>query len=331
MKQIEFYKQDGLEVLTDILIGMPNETPESHLKTLTDAFDLGFGKIQPYNIRMLPGSQYESAEDRHKYGVKTKFRPIFGAYGKYAGENVFEIEESVRATKDMPEEDLESFKILHWLIYLCWNNGLCKSILRFGKEHGINPALALSKLCHSKNPILDELFSEMKNQSMSEWKETREEAIEYYSQPAHFEAMIKSFVKLNSLWIAQVFQDEKIVSTLISDLVDIIKFAVQDDSDQNVLAELVYIENRLICADLLQNEFRYIFTAKGKVLSYILDDASLSEKDDAEVEIYREREVVAFCHFHLNSGGKKDFSIQNMTRFLELQGNALKNGIKLIT
>lgn len=330
IKQIEFYKQNSFEVLTDILIGMPNETPESHLKTLVEAFDFGFGKIQPYNIRMLPGSQYESVEDRKKYGVKTKFRPIFGAYGTYAGENVFEIEESVRATASMSETDLESFKILHWLIYLCWNCGLCKSILRFGKIHGINPALALNQLYHCQNPILTELFSRMAKQSMDEWCGTKEEAIEYYSQSEYFEAMKKSFVKLNPLWIAQVFQDSKMASTLIFELVNIIKSAVQDDSAQSVLTELVDIETRLVCTDLLQTEFSHIFSAKGIVLSYILNDTSLSETALANVEVYREREDVALCHYHLNQGGKKDFSIQNMTRFLEMNGNALKNRIRLI-
>ncbi len=330
VRQVEYYREQGLEVLTDILIGLPGETAQSHLKTLEDAFDLGFGKIQPYNIRMLPGSQYESAIDRKKFGVKTKFRPIFGAYGSYAGQNVFEIEESVRATSSMSESELEDFKLLHWLIYLCWNNGLCKSILRFGKMHGLNPATALDRLRNTDKPELNALFLKMRKQSMSEWFETREEAIEYYRDPLNFETMKKNFVKLNPLWIAQVFQDPRIVSALFSELAGIIESAIGEENSRNLLSELASIEGRMISSNLLQEAFTEEISASGEALALLLDDPSLAGQAVVKALIYRDPEEVALCNYHLNSGGKRDFSIQNLTRFVEMNGSALRNRIRLI-
>lgn len=333
MTQVDFYKKNGLEVLTDILIGLPNETAKSHLNTLVAAFGLGFGKIQPYNIRMLPGSQYESEEDRIKYGVKTKFRPIFGAYGIYDGQNVFEIEESVRATKDMAESELESFKILHWLIDFCWNVGFCKPVLRFAQEHGINPALMLYKLLSSEHPLLADVFSRMKKQSMAEWRETREETIAFYEQQEHFDEMRNSFVKLNQLWIATIYQSPAIISALLGELTKTIKLElkVEDKNSQGMLDNLVAVANNLICVDLLQDEFNKKGRIAGKVLSYVLDDPDLAKTTSAEVEIYRDKEDVAFCNYHLNPGGKKDFSIQNLTRFFEMGGKKmLKNRIRLV-
>ena len=70
---------------------------------------MGFDMISPYNIRMLPGSSYDREKSRKLYGVQTKFRPTFGAYGIYDGKRVFEIEESIRATADMTEDELDSF------------------------------------------------------------------------------------------------------------------------------------------------------------------------------------------------------------------------------
>lgn len=330
--QIDFYKQNGLGVLTDILIGLPNETAESHLNTLIAAFDLGFGKIQPYNIRMLPGSQYETEEDRARYGVKTKFRPIFGAYGVYDGQNVFEIEESVRATKDMSESELESFKILHWLIDFCWNVGFCKPVLRFAQEHGINPGLALYKLASTEHPLLAEIFSQMKKQSMAEWRETKEDAIAFYEQQKNFDEMLNGFVKLNQLWIATVYQSPDIVSALLSELTRIIKLDIkaEDKASQNTLNRLVDVSNKLICIDLLQDEFSEHGSVSGEVLSYVLDDPDLAKSNSVPVEIYRDKEDVSFCNHHLNHGNKKDFSIQNLTRFFEMGGKKmLKNRIRL--
>ena len=142
-EQINYYKKNNLDVATDILIGLPGESAASHLKTLAASFDMGFDVIDSINIRLLPGSIYESDKYREKYGVKTKYRPIFGAYGIYNNKRIFEIEESVRATKDMTEQELNGFKVLHWLIYFTWNTGIFKPILRLAQEQGVNQAIIL--------------------------------------------------------------------------------------------------------------------------------------------------------------------------------------------
>jgi radical SAM superfamily enzyme YgiQ (UPF0313 family) len=112
-KQLTYAKHKGIEVSTDILIGLPGETAQSHLQSLATAFDFGFDFISPYNIRLLPGSEYETEEYRKKYGVITKFRPIFGSYGIYDKKIVIEVEESVRATTQMNESGLNDFKVHH--------------------------------------------------------------------------------------------------------------------------------------------------------------------------------------------------------------------------
>lgn len=333
LTQVDFYKKSGREVSTDILIGLPNETAESHLNSLLAAFDLGFSKIQPYNIRMLPGSQYETEEDRKTYGVKTKFRPIFGAYGTYDSQNTFEIEESVRATKDMTESELDGFKILHWLICFCWNMGYCKPVLRFAQEQGINPGMVLHKLASSEHPLLAGVFSKMKQQSMGEWRETREEAEAFYRQQEHFDEMVHDFVKLIPLWIATVFQDSNIVSALSGELIKIIGSDTRIDAQeaQGTLDALVNLTNKMMCTDLLQGEFRYGDTVDGKILSYVLDDAALAKRSAVDIEIYRDKDDVSFCNYHLNKNNKKDFSIQNLTRFFETASGAdmLRNRIRL--
>lgn len=332
-KQIDYYKDNCLEVSTDILIGLPGETAESQMNTLIAAFDLGFGRINPYNIRMLPGSQYESEIDREKYRIETKFRPIFGAYGVYDGQHVFEIEESVRATKDMTELELERFKIVHWLIYFSWNTGIFKIPLRFALWHGVNPAVVLYQLYSSKSSSLVDAFRKMEKESMDEWFETKEEMRLYYEQQNHFNELVNNFVKLNFLWTARVYQDANIIPTLLSELVSIMNEALKSENHEtlNSWDDLIRIVNKLICNDLLQNEFINKSKVTGETLSYVLNDPNLSKEGVVEVEIYRTKEDVAFCDYHLNPGGKKDFSIQNLTRFLEMGGmKMLTNRIRVV-
>lgn len=321
-KQIRYYKENSFEVVTDILIGLPGETAQSHSNSLKEAFDMGFGGIMPYNIRMLPGSQYESQKDRDKYRVQTKFRPIFGAYGEYDGYRVFEFEESVRATKDMTESELERFKIIHWLIYFSWNAGVLKGPLRFAQRHGVNPVDVLCQLYPSKSPLLTALFEKMEKESMDEWFDTKEEMIQYYQSQVHFDEMMDGFVKLNSLWVARVYQDATMVSVLLDELVSIINEAITIENVEifKVWDDLLKLVNKLVCKNILEKEFTERTMVTGDALSYVLNDPDLSKKEMVEVEIYRTKEDSTFCNFHLNPNGKKDFSIQNITRFLEMGG-----------
>jgi putative methyltransferase len=332
--QIDYYRNNRLEVLTDILIGLPGETTESHLNTLITAFDLGFGKIYTHNIRMLLGSQYESEKYRKKYGIKTKFRPIFGAYGIYDGQKVFEVEESVRATNDMTESELENFKILHWLINFLWNTGLFKPILRYFQWCGVNPGLVLYKLSSARNHLLASLFSKMNKESMAEWYETKEEMILFYQQQKNFEEMVNNFVKLNFLWIANVYQDPDIMSALLKEFLRISKIEIKSESRefQSNWEELVEIVSKLICNDFLQKDFSHKDRYTGKALSFVFNDSRLTKRETIEVEIYRDKQDFAFCNYHLNPGGKKNVTLQNLARFLEMGGmNKLINRIRLVS
>mgnify|MGYP000459920811 CR=1 FL=1 len=334
INQIKYYRENSFEVATDILIGLPGENAKSHLKTLMDAFDLDFGKIHPYNIRMLPGSKYESENDREKYKIKTKFRPIFGAYGTYDGQNVFEAEESIRATKDMSESELEEFKILHWLIYFCWNTGIFKPILFFAKHHAVNPTMVLHKLLYSKHPLLIEMFSEMKKKSCAEWFETKKDMDEHYNQLKNFDDLISNFAKLNFFWVANIYNNPKIISVLLSEITRIINLEIIIGSNefQDTWKHLLKIVDRLLCRNLLQQEFILREEYNGKALSYVLCNHRLATIETIEVEIFRKKEDVAFCHYHLCQDGISDLSVQNITRFLEIGGmEMLTNSIKIVS
>jgi putative methyltransferase len=322
---VDYYKDNGSEVATDILIGLPDESAESHLKTLNTAFDIGFNKICPYNIRLLPGSKYESDEYRRKYDVKTKYRPVFGAYGIYDGKIVLELEESVRATKDMSEEKLDSFKVLHWLIYFMWNSGLFRPVLHFGQQCGVNPCAVLHRLSSSAHPLLKETFQMMKQGSMEEWFDRPEEMISFYKQEDNFGGLVNNFNKLNFLYIAVVYQNIEIYSALENELVTILMDEVTKLNKANpmIIEGLLDFTSKLLCKDLLQEEFCIRKKYPGEVASIALDRSGLSDEESVEVEIYRDAQAAAFCDYHLKRGDIKDYSLKNLARFFEIGGAAM--------
>lgn len=331
--QINYFHGKNLDVMTDILIGLPCESSESHLRSLITAFDMGFDIIQPYNIRLLKGSELESDQFREKYKIETKFRPIFGGYGIYDNKFVFEIEESIRATKDMNEEELNCYKIYHWLIYFAWNVGIFKPMLRLGQKNGVNPAKIISKVVRTKNALLKELFEQMKAEAMNEWFHTPEEMIRFYEDRDSFSFLVNNFMKLNSYYIALVYQKPNIVKTLEKETGKILIREVEEKGVYNraFLNDILELSDLLVCKNLLEKETRMILKYPGQVVSIALNMPELACRDSVSIEIYRPKEYVSFCHFHLNPEGKEDLSLQNLTRFLEIGGmTMLRNKVRAI-
>ena len=331
--QIDYYKKNNLEVETDILIGLPGESKKSHLNTLLTAFDLGFGKINPINIRMLKGSKYDNNDYRRKYDLKTKYRPIFGAYDIYDGQKVFEIEESIRATKDISEEELESFKILHWLIGFLWNAGIYKPLLRFGQYHGVNPGLVLYKLSSSKHPLLSDIYAEMKVESMAEWYDSPDDMVSFYNNDNNFYDMVNNFGKLYFIWIARVLKDFNILTVLSEELLKILKNenVMTEEFTDDSLDMLCDLVNKLIVKDFRQKSFSYRLECKGEIASYILNDKSLSITDSVNIEIYWPKKDVEYCNCYLTLNDRNNYSLLYLARFLEMGGiKILTNRIRVV-
>ena len=169
---------------------------------------------------------------------------------------------------------------------------------------------------------------------MSEWFKTPQEMIQFYEQHKNFKELINNFVKLNPLYIALVYQDVHIFQALQNQLVEILRteLKAKEIYNQAMMESLLDFSEKLICKDLLQKEYRLKSTYPGEIVSIALNDIDLSKEDVVEIEFYRPEEYVEFCNYHLSPHNKKDFSLQNLTRFFEIGGmKMLTNRVQIIT
>jgi radical SAM superfamily enzyme YgiQ (UPF0313 family) len=325
--QIAYYKKHNLGVLTDILIGLPGESAKSHAHSLKEAFEMGYDDIEPLNIRLLPGSRYETDEWRQKFKVKTKFRPIFGAYGIYNNKRVFEIEESVRETKDMTEKQLNSFKVIHWLIYFIWNIGIFKPYLRYAFNNKINPMEIIFKIAETKQRHLKKLFKEMLDKSQEEWFETSEDMIKFYGKKNNFVNLINNFLKLNQLYIAMVYQNPMIMNYLEQEIMRII----EEDYKLKIDEDLRDLTRNIIPTDLLKPFKRIRRSYISEVAALCLYKKIDKNKGKIMLDIYRPKKTTDTINYYLKPDGKKDLTLSNLCIFLETGGmGMILNKVRIV-
>ena len=221
---IDACHEAGTVVYTDLLVGCSNETLESHYDTIRDAFDRHFDCLNINNIRMLPGTEMDTAEDREKYGFKTKFRLIPNSYGYYNDEFVFEIEEGIRASNTLSEDEMNSLKVTHFLVYILWNSGYARTLLKMGLDHGVSVLdVILSIQNPEKNTYYKPYFEQLHLEAIAEWFDTEEKLKEFYAKPENYEPLLggdQTVEKLIWKYFSIFLTDINALQNLISDVSD---------------------------------------------------------------------------------------------------------------
>lgn len=209
--QQKFHKI-GHKTYSDLIIPLPGETINSHYEGLRKLFDLDVDIITNHNMRLLPGAEINSIENRKKYGFKTKYRLIHGDHGVYKTPHneeikIIEYEESLRETNSMKENDIFKLRKVHFMIDVFWNTGVYKMILSLAKVFHINPInIILQFLTEDKLKLLDKelkfqiqlFFKLFDEESTQEWFDSEEHIKEYFDKEENFNKILQhKFEKLN--------------------------------------------------------------------------------------------------------------------------------------
>ena len=198
---LSYLNKKSIDSDAELIVGLPEETRESHRGALKELFEMRAGHLINYNCRILKGSEMSLDRDLEKYGVKTKFRLIDTQFGEYDGFRAFESEEMVKCNNTMSEEDLFYFRRLHWLIQFTWNYKYYRGLLEYGLFNGVNPVDCLDRVLDNaaRAPSkVRSLIRDFEKESRSEWFPSREELVRHYNEKENFDDISTGgFGKLN--------------------------------------------------------------------------------------------------------------------------------------
>ncbi|MBI4125626.1 MAG: radical SAM protein [Deltaproteobacteria bacterium] len=181
------FKKD-IHLYSDLIVGLPMETWESHLEANKKLMDLGF-EVLNFNLHLIPGTEMESKSHRQQYIRKTGWRLHDNAFGIYDDQKVFECQEVVLETTTMTRTELHSFRFLHYLFQFMWGRRWYYDYLMYVKSLGIHPADMMVKMAkeaqYQSGPV-GKLYANFNRDHSYEQFDTSEELIEFWSQPENF-------------------------------------------------------------------------------------------------------------------------------------------------
>lgn len=177
---------------TQVLLGLPGETKESHLNSLRTALGYGFDYIGGGEIRLLEGSDLETEKSRRDFGFKTKYRLVQEGFGIYDGEFVADFEESIRSTNWIAEEEMLHLRVIRAILYGIMTVGELTPLIKYLLSQGVDIIDLLQQLVDEKehDPIVSESIGWLQDKAASEWFDSPEAGHDFYSDPKNQKALL---------------------------------------------------------------------------------------------------------------------------------------------
>lgn len=237
---------------TEIILGLPGETKETHIDTLRKLFDWNVASIICYNALVLEGSEMSMERESDELECKTKFRLIDSSFGNYDGITSFDVEEGVRWLPTMSEEEILYFRPVHWLIQFLWNYRFYYELLKYLQSVGLNPLDYILALVSVQNrnlmaPKIRDLFDEFEREAREEWFDSPEALRGYYSQPRNFEKLKEGkYGKLNGKYVFRtLLEGRREFEQYLYDTA--IRYCAGSDAKAEVIGELMnFLSSRII-------------------------------------------------------------------------------------
>lgn len=197
---------------TDLLVGLPKETYESNLSSYRQAIKLGFTSIGGGEVRMLPGSAMDTDVQRDKFGLMTKWRVSAADVGHWRGEIVFELEEAVRGTNAMSEDEMIDLRVIRSILYGSAHLGYLTPVIAATRAADIDFVGIIARLVRDRDvaPNVSALIDQLKVMAREEFFDTEAAARVYFADPVNAKNLLENPpVKFNFLFVSTLVHNQE--------------------------------------------------------------------------------------------------------------------------
>jgi radical SAM superfamily enzyme YgiQ (UPF0313 family) len=224
--------EKGLENCADIMLGLPEESTESHLKGILDLINLGINELALLQTIVLRGTTFDSITYREQYGIKTKKRVIPECGGTYllmgSDDIIIEFEDVVVETNTLTSSGYLEARRIHLIIMLFHNSRLLNFVYQYCDLLDIPRSCIINEIAKLKNSDF-EIFTD------SFLSETKQELLDasVYNIPDGYSLENKIFKYLSFGFFVK--------KTMLMNIITKVLFLVLPETNHKDISELVYL------------------------------------------------------------------------------------------
>lgn len=187
----------GLRSNSDLILGLPGETLQSHVSSIHKLLDGGASQVTNFQLLLLKGSELETLESRNEFQFTTMFRIGPKNFGIYGGEKVMDMEEVVVQTQTLSFDDYLQSRKYALVSAAYWRDNLLENILLYVEKFGVRRSQWLDRvklLMETDEGSVKTYLEEFLNETRLELYPTSEALMEAYSGEETFQKLLRGEV-----------------------------------------------------------------------------------------------------------------------------------------
>lgn len=194
-------KEANLPTVSEVILGLPGESYDSHVKTLHDLVDAKMEDIQIYTCMMLDGAEMNTPEEREKWGFKTKFRILPRDFVKLTnGKKVVEIEEVVIGSSTLSFDEYVELRTLAFSIFVTNIGVVYDALIKLLREQDIDVFELFYRTIKSLNNAsknIQNVFESYKNSTINELWNSPEEIENHIQNEDEYQKLLDGKTGIN--------------------------------------------------------------------------------------------------------------------------------------
>ncbi len=193
----------GLRSNSDLILGLPGETLQTHIAALHKLLDSGIDQLHNFQAMMLKGSEMEGMEARKNFRFDTRFRVLPKNFGVYGDDIVVDVEEIIVATDTLSFEDYVQARKYHLNSSVFWNDSWFADVVEFVEKFGIRKSEWWDSMLDSmerSTGAVREFLDSFVRETVGELFPTREACVNFYLQPENFERLLNAEIGDNLMY-----------------------------------------------------------------------------------------------------------------------------------
>lgn len=224
---------------SEIILALPGDTKEKHIKSVCDLLDAGIQDIRSFQLILLPGTEANDVASRNKFQYQTGFRVLPRGFGKYQiyGEEVpaAEIQEICISNNTMNREDYTECRAFDLTVSIFNNGGVVKEFFRLAETLGVSRSTVLRRI-HQKVRAagggLAELYAEFRTAENRNFHKTFADLEAFLALPGTMDAYLRQEYGVNHIYRSRAIA----LLSMYEQIVGIAQQAVTDElRDQSLL------------------------------------------------------------------------------------------------
>ena len=187
-------KNEGLHTVSDVILGLPGETYETHLQTIKELVEADIDWIDVWTLMLIDGSELNTPQEKEKWGIKSKFRIIPRDFAKLSdGKVVLEIEEVGIGSNTLSFEEYLELRLFALILRITKSGTVFEPILKFLRENNFSVFNFLYEIFKNTNlasTSLQQLFTQFRDSTIDELWDSPEEIEKNYQDDEQYQKLL---------------------------------------------------------------------------------------------------------------------------------------------